>query len=598
MAASTRHAAATQFLHRLQSYQMFQPLFSASPTSESVAEPSTAITSRADRNSVYHSQNSGRSLSIAPQLWHQIDTVLDASVGYILKHNAEDHFIVTVQSQQWTGELARLPSRTQAVVDSSDDRTGRRGSMVREGRNMLTTAVDHRVPRSVFAQRWAADHAGSTLEATRQGRRVVMKLEQEQEHSSRSFYLRALKNQLDGLEKEQQRRGSEYFGLREEGGADEARMAQEALGFAEEEKQHLIWEAFLDSEAYKGQRRDDVQTGAEKSRRIVSDYLDDNDICEWLNVRWPHHTHRHEGAALRIQCAYRSYRARSCVRHLRYARRQAFITSLAIEAEAQRVWELAMQAQVSTSENAESSDTRIKAINFFIDKMDAVIVKRRARKLLAAQQNYEIQYYAAVSIQRVFRGHRSRIFVNELRHPEIAAARIAALVARSAAIIQSHWRGYFTRVQMCRKRRAACVIQRSYRCACARSALQLFQQKYLMAHAADLKRYAVGAIELWYIKWRHIRYGSCAAHVGECILLQRVGRGYAGRRRARRLTDLKKTTAAVSFIVSCWRRLLARRAAAEALEALKQQRRDTNRKLIEIDAASTIQRAWRRAQRR
>jgi len=588
-AAFATQTAATQFLHRLQSYQMFQPLFTASSAMSSSANGSP-LSSQASRMSVYPSPSNARSFSTAAAAWQQVDAVLDASVGHILKRNTDDHFIVTMQ-QQVSGELAKVPSKRWAVVDSSEGRTGYRSSSAKDGNVIHTPALENGTPRSAFAQRWAADHPSNTAEGTRKEFRVATKVEQEQEQANRSFYLQALTSQLHELEKEQQRMAPK--GVSRNHDADDAtRLAHEAMLLAEEQTQQRRWEAFLCSEMGKGPRRNVSHVACEPSRCIVSDYLDDDDVHDWLHGRWPHHTHRHEGAALRIQCAYRSYLARNAMHRLRYARRQAFVTSLATETEAQRLWETSMHAQASASQSVAGIDTRVRAINFFVGKVNAVVAKRRARKLLAAQQESEVRSYAAVAIQRVYRGYRGRTYVKELLDPEIAEARVAAIVARSAAMIQSLWRGYRTRVELSRRRHAAGVIQRSYRSAYARYTFRALKQRQLLSVTADLKKYAIQRIEVWYLRCRTSKYGDRRTYVVPCALLQRVGRGYLTRQRAQEMTDLQKVMDAAARITCYWRRILAQRAAVEVLEALQRQRREVNRAVIEADAALTIQRAW------
>lgn len=279
---------------------------------------------------------------------------------------------------------------------------------------------------------------------------------------------------------------------------------------------------------------------------------------------------------------------------MRYARRQSFLVSLAAEKEACRVWDVALQVQADASAAvASSSDGTMRALRFFLDKINAVVAKRRARKRAQQEQDAEIRNYAAVCVQRVYRGHRARVYVNDLRHPEIIAERQRVVEERTVVAIQTCWRRHREERRWRGLRRAACTMQRAFRCRKARQLLAERRRLHAVAEVAALQRFAVHRIEVWYGRRLAARNAFAAAHRAEIHTLQRVCRGFADRKvlgGERRMCALRGAAAVVE------RRRRAR-LDAQAAVAVKSMLAEERTALLDAamrgDAATTIQRAWR-----
>ena len=328
---------------------------------------------------------------------------------------------------------------------------------------------------------------------------------------------------------------------------------------------------------------------------IVKDYLVSRDLHTWLQSSWPHRTHRHESAALRIQSAYRAYRARCEVRLARYTRRQSFVVGLAAEKEARRVWDMALQVQADASkaDNSRASDATMRALQFFVDKINAVVAKRRARKRVQQEQEAEVRQYAAQSIQRVYRGHRARVYVMELRHPDIVVARQQAAAEKAATVIQTNWRRHREEHAWHRVRQAACTLQRAYRCCAAQRLLAERRRSHITAEAMALQRFAVHRIEVWYSRHLARRNVLAVVHLSEIHTLQRVSRGYVDRKRLGLERHLSELRAAAAVVGRRRRAVLVARAAAPVKAAMAAEKAARLHTALRGDAAVTIQRAWR-----
>ncbi|CAM59835.1 conserved hypothetical protein [Leishmania infantum JPCM5] len=616
-AAASSQKAVHQLLSRLQTYRSFKPFLSPpAPYRDNFFTHDRGFSSFSGPS---HGRLSTATVS-RDQLWQMVDGILDTSVAQLLQHNAEGHFIMTLQSALGL-EAPISTAKSGTVIESrkaatpainggatelaSEERTPAGGPRQPLPPALQKTAVmSSFAPASALANRWALDHPSATTAAVEEQHHAWATFDQQRQRTSRCFYLQAMQEQLDVLQAEQARDAADTTHSPPNRGDDShsylldvhsSSDSEDAVTKAEEEKQQALWRTFQDGPV--------LTVGASESPRetalgvpgIVSDYLESTDLQDWLHCSWAHRTHRHESAALRIQCAYRVYRARCKVREMRYERRQAFLASLSAERKARQVWDLALQVQKDTTTTTTSgTDSTLRALQFFINKVNAVVAKHRARKQYQQKQDAEIRRYAATRIQAVYRGHRTRVFVTELRHPEIVALRKQLQQENCAKLIQTCWRRYAAQRHWRLARHAACVLQSMYRCHAARRMLAERRYQRNLEASAELTKFAVQRIERWYGSVLAARNAIGRAHVAELLVLQRVCRGYQGRHGVQEEKRLSRLRSAVRTIEQRRWRVMEAREAIERRAALSTANAAKRIASMRDDAAVTIQRAWRR----
>jgi hypothetical protein len=650
-AAASTQTTVKQLLARLQSYQTFQPFLSFQAPYTPAAGSGAAQQGTSGGNSP-RQRRTDRTLT-SPQLWQMMNGLLDTSVSHLLRHSAEGHFIVTLQSTLGWEPTSTAPKVRTVIESRAPSIAGSRKDAAADAPHSRphttagatpTTAVED---SSLLVERWAAEHPTARAADVAVQRDAWSAFEEKRRRDNCTFYLRAMQEQLDALQAEE--RGSAALtgayhpgdsrlrpfisshtpstseqlgdapgaghllleGSRNNAAVPEAtRAAQsEAELKREADRQRALWLSFRDKQSvaaavWAANSSKPLLQPSPNAPCIVTAYQESSDLHQWLHSSWPHRTHRHESAALRIQCAYRVYRARCEVQVMRYARWQCFAVGLAAEKEARRVWDVALQMQVDANKAVSSSsgggggsgnaDSTMRALQFFIDKINAVVAKRRARKKVQQKQDAEIREYAAASIQRVYRGHRARVLVEELRHPEIVEARQRAVEKRAATVVQTSWRRHRQQHQWRRLRQAACALQRGFRCRAARRLLAERRRLAAMEEVAALRRFAVSRIEEWYSRHLARRSAFAAAHAGEIRLLQRVSRSYVVRKHLgveRRIAALR---VAAAVVARRRRALLDTRAAVAMRARLTAEKAAHHHVLLCEDAAITIQRAWRR----
>lgn len=614
-AAASSQKAMHQLLSRLQTYRSFKPFLSppAPYRDNSFAHdrgfssfgglsPGRGSTSTVSRN----------------QLWQMVDRVLDTSVAQLLRYNAEGHFIMTLESTLGLGAPIST-AKSGTVIESRKAATPAINGGATELVSGELTPADGPLhplppvlqknavmasiaPPSALADRWALDHPSATAAAVKEQHRAWAVFDQQRQRTSRCLYLQAMQEQLDVLQAEQARDatdtthspssrgdGSHHYLLDMHSPTD----PEDVVAKAEEERQQALWHTFHDGPVLAAGTSELPHESALDVPGIVSAYLESTDLQDWLHSSWAHRTHRHESAALRVQCAYRIYRARCKVREMRYERRQTFLASLSAERKARQVWDLALQVQKDTTTTS-GTDSTLRGLQFFINKVNAVVAKHRARKHYQQRQDAEIRRYAATRIQAVYRGHRTRVFVTELRHPEIAALRKQLQRENGAKLMQTCWRRYAAQRQWWRARHAACVLQSMYRCRAARRMLAERRYQRNLEASAELMKFAAQRIERWYASFLAARNAIGRAHVAELLMLQRVCRGYQARRCAQEEKRLSSLRSAVRTIEQRRRRVMEVREAIERRAALSATNAAKRTASMRDDAAVTIQRAWRR----
>ncbi|KAK7196240.1 IQ calmodulin-binding motif containing protein [Novymonas esmeraldas] len=630
-AAASSQTTLHQLLSRLQTYRTFQPFLSApAPYRDGSVSDERGFGS--SLGGPLRGRGSTAAVN-ASQLWQMVDGLLDTSVAQLLQHNVEGHFIMTLQSTLGL-EARNSMAKIRTVIESRKTpatTTGAAAGGEPGGEERTAAAAPHRpppratafAPTSAFANRWSLDHPSASAAEAAGQRHAWASFDQQRQHTSRSFYLKAMQDQLDALEAEeatgaadalpQARRshaartarpemrsfshsGDVFDALQRSSGRHATAAAahdEESAAQVEATKQRALWQAFHDGAARPTGALNPSSATAADAPRIVSAHLNSTDLKDWLHSSWAHRTHRHESAALRIQCAYRVYRARCETRQMRYARRQAFLSSLGAEREARRVWDVALQVQTDSTTTASGADSTMRALQFFINKVNAVVEKRRARKRCQQQQAAEVRHYAAVRIQAVYRGHCARVFVEELRHPEIAEQRERLYWESCARVIQACWRRFVAQRQWRRIRHAACVLQTMYRCRAARRLLAERRYTHNIAAAAELRKFAVQRIEHWYAACLAVRNAIGGAHMAELLTLQRIGRGYRGRLHTHEEARRSQLRRAVRIIERRRRRVVERRDAVALRAALIAGAAAQRAASMHADAAVTIQRAWR-----
>lgn len=199
---------------------------------------------------------------------------------------------------------------------------------------------------------------------------------------------------------------------------------------------------------------------------VTGDANEAQSLHYWVEGEWVGHTHRHEAAALCMQCAFRCYCAKKVVHRARYLRQQMQLEQLKSEEEAMYAWKVAVEVMSEErsgrhgkGEDEGLVDKTLAVIHFFIDRMNAKGMRRRAAKDESSLRHFEVASFAAARIQAVFRGHRGRVLVKELRNPEIAKRRTAVLQNGASTIIQATFRRYSTRKRLEQMRHASITIQ-------------------------------------------------------------------------------------------------------------------------------------------
>ncbi|GET87697.1 hypothetical protein, conserved [Leishmania tarentolae] len=615
-AAASTNKTVHQLLSRLQTYRTFKPFLSPPAAYRGSDFGHDSGVKSASRLSLGRTSTATVSRS---QLWQMVDGILDTSVAQLLQHGAEGHFIMTLQSTLGLeaptstakggtvieSRKAATPAITGATAElASGERTPAGGARqpLLPGLQKAGATSSFALPNAL-ADRWALDHPSASAAAVEEQRRAWTVLGDQRQRTNRSLYLQAMQAQLDILQAEQAGDGADTTDLPpSHRGASRGHLrdmrissdSEDSVAKVEEERQQALWHAFHDGPVLAmgtSQLPDEL---TKDGAGIVTAYLENADLQEWLHSSWPHRTHRHESAALRIQCAYRVYQSRCKVREMRYERRQAFLASLSAERKARGVWDLALQVQKDTTTTDSGTDSTLRALQFFINKVNAVVVAHRARKEYRQQQDAEIRSYAATRIQAVYRGHLTRVFATELRHPEIVAVREQLQRQRCATLIQTFWRRHTAQSRWRRMRHAACVLQNTYRCHAARRMLEERRYQRNLEASVGLMKFAAQRIERWYTSFLAARDAIGRAHMTELLILQRVCRGYQSRHRAQEEKRLVRLRSAVRTIEQHRRRVMDMREAIERRATLSASSKAKRSAAIRDDAAITIQRAWRR----
>lgn len=472
--------------------------------------------------------------SFARNPWEEIDEVLDASLSRLLQHKSSEHFFAAVD--RIAVETSRSPtkSRSRTVVEagnmSKSDYTTLRAESGGSSAAADTSEDDLLYDQyGTLVEAWMREHPDATTQEIQREVSFWRLDRVDRDRMNRSNYLQQLRQELNALE-----RSANSFPqpLRDAGLAVTMDTSASALPLfmepmEEVEQQRTTWRGFLaGDEAPNGARSTDMAAGnaalppssvspsaavlgnlcgptasavglASGVRHVVSQEPD-SELHEWIQNRWRHHTHRHENAALVIQCAFRSYVAKSAAQRRRYARRQAFVECVRAEEAVRKTWDIALQVSREQHQTNPTTSRELRAVQFFIDKVNAIAVKRRARKQQEAEQVQEVRHYAAVTIQRVFRGYLGRERAKGARDPEYARWREERRYYKATLMVQAVWRGCITRRWLRRCAHAACQIQSVFRAHAARRQLHQLRVEQRQQQCEDLRHFAATVIQRFY----------------------------------------------------------------------------------------------------
>ncbi|RNF02687.1 hypothetical protein TraAM80_06209 [Trypanosoma rangeli] len=323
---------------------------------------------------------------------------------------------------------------------------------------------------------------------------------------------------------------------------------------------------------------------------IISDYRQNNELQTWMEGKWKHHTHRHENAALRIQCAYRCYRARLRAARRRYTRRIAFLEARRVEEESTRAWDTALRVMTDElNRTGDNFNTTWRSLNFVVAKLQAKALARRARKKAEMDSECEIKEYAALTIQRVHRGYCGRRLAKIIRFPEVFEQQRLARFQAAAVALQAAWRGSTTRARIDRQRKAVLVIQRLVRLSAARTRLRQLRAARRKEIEQLTERFAAQTLCRFLKQVILRRRERILRFRPQAEVLQRVTRGLFVR-----LALYRQKQSLLRLVL--WTQRHFRGTLGRELAQQQREKRDALlQQLRRVDAATVVQRAWRRS---
>ena len=573
--AQHSRSVAENFAEQLKKYKTFAPLLASGGVYSEVSFPSWT---------------QGAATSI--------DSILDARTSFLVRHTTHHRIVAPKDTSHSTrNRVVTLPEGLDGTTINNAA-----SPLFDEHASVSAAAADD----PVF-QLWLQNHPKATVKEKLQelGRRRKEVVEKERE--SRSKYLRKWHAELDMLMDDK---------TMTSGAAADQQQPQLSTpiltpkppttthrkgGVTDEqyEAQRATWEMFHFALSHSGggvpsTEAADTQTSTAAPDTILTgDDTELQELKDWVEGGWHDHTHRHEEAALIIQCVFRRFRAKSEVQRRRYSRAQLVQERLKAEEEAMYAWRVAVQVMSDTSLGREKTtdddvESTLRGMNFFIKSINAKVTRRRAQHLRDRELDFETQTFAAVRIQALYRGHRGRVFVKELRCPEIGAQRRHRLEMAAVCKIQKIWRGFRTRQFLQKKQKCALQIQMVFRQFVAIRTLNHLRREARKEDQHALRTFAANRIKKFLgecVLRRRILYKKA---MPKLLLLYRVGRGFVDRRElcnrsyGRRL----KALVLIQSIARMWRAKAARRQRKMSVEAIYLN--DT-----QDEAALAVQRVYR-----
>lgn len=518
-----------------------------------------------------------------------IDSILDARTSFLVRHTTHHRILLS----------------TTAARDSSTSSSRARVVTLPEAESTFdgTAAVASAAADDPVYQLWLQNHPKAStkekmLELARRHKEIVGR-----ERESRSKYLRKWHTELDMLledEKMANAAGSEGPSAEAVAPVLTPKPPQSARKGHDEqyEQQRATWELFhLAASHHSGNALNNTTQAADTAevtgQILVGDDGELQELKDWVDGGWHDHTHRHEAAALVIQCGFRCFRAKTEVQRRRYIRAQLLQERLKAEEEAMYAWRVAVQVMSDTSTGRDKStdddvESTLRSMNFFIKSINAKVTRRRAQSIRDRELDFETQTFAAVRIQALYRGHRGRVLVKELRCPEIGAQRRQKLETAAVSKIQKIWRGFCTRKLIAKKQRCALQIQMVFRQFVAIRHLNHLRKEARKEDQLALRTFAANRIKKFLgeaVLRRRIWYKKS---MPKLLYLYRIGRGFMERRDLCNQAYGRKIKAVVFLqsIARMWRAKAARRHRKLSVEAVYLN--DT-----QDEAAIAVQRVYR-----
>lgn len=556
-ASIASHSMIDQFLNRMKTYRTFQPLFATNKlyTSRKVSDSE---------------DSEGGNINS----WAIIDHLIDTSTNHLLRNRADEHFFASFTRVR--GESFRPAQRNRLHKVGF----ARREDLV----DFEKGSLEKKNP--AFMDTWKREHPLQTEEEKEGESTFWESAFYVSDVASRKAYLKELHEEIESLVKL-------CSTFEESNSKKENQLAEKTIdtpqglpSYHDYESQQLSWTMFC-----KGEGCTPGFTIQKTAPCIVSEYKDTEEIHKWIHRNWPHHTHRHENAALTIQKAYRSFRAKYETERKRYARLHMLREIKLLEDEVKKKWFTSLRddwlQQATTNDNTPES----RAIRFVSRKLVAVIKKRRAAIEKINRQTRETQIYAATLIQKTFRGYmiRNRFYL----YPEIREKRLQEKQNVAAYRIQGTWKRMLALRNMERIRNAAVSIQCCYRSYVARELHRQLRGQKRVKLEDDRKVCAAQILTSLGVRKMYQKYLLFKTNGEHITLLQRVGRGYIGRHLAFNIPLQRKKEEAALVISTRWNYILQRRRAKFYCSTFEKHKERENWNQIRSDACKTIQLAWR-----
>lgn len=561
-AAAKARVIVERFLEQMKAYHTFHPTFV--------------------EKGVYSKPRVGRHFMGAEAL-ETLDKLLSASTSAVVRHKTDESFIATV---------ARVPSVKERMAQHSLEFSW--NTSVHSEMHSLVSLPKIEDKHQVSFSLWRREHPNATAEEIRQEQRFW---DMERANRWRLSISEGQKQRQKELDKLTGVQFSSPVLQRGSVGSEERSVMELSVDdMSNQLDQRLLWNAFLVGEAASKNRATtsssavEFTTGPAPAVEIVSDYRRNTALQEWMDRKWRHHTHRHENAVLRIQCAYRCYRAKVVAAQRRYARRVAFMEERMGEEQYIRMWNRSVRLTTERLNNDDNDMEKAwRAANFVFLKLQAILKARRARKKAEKERESEVMNHAAGTIQRVFRGFLGRELAKAVRFPELFEQKRRRRLQAAVVVLQAVWRGKATRATLRKRLAAALVIQRLVRLSAARARLRYLRSTKRVEQEDAVKQFAARVLLRFLKKCVSWRREYITQRLEQGRTLRRVTRGCIVRIAINRE---KRRVQHAALVIQRWFRGARGRAVASTRRA---ERDDFFHHLRCVDATRVIQRAWRRA---
>nr|CCC90560.1 unnamed protein product [Trypanosoma congolense IL3000] len=503
-----------------------------------------------------------------------LSRLVDTASAQAVRRHFDDPFLSNLErtASQYGMTLQRTEERKRMTTISRDDLESQRGGLYNRDKFGLCVEL------------WLRESDIVNKEAVRQERMFYQSERVKSERAERRKRLDTLNRELDSLQDAERWAPTPETEGKGSYEREESPMVQSELIL----QQKILWEKFV-----AGENKSVHQLRTE--RRFKEDQLSTRPASEvglhsWVEQGRPGNTHRHEEAAVKIQCAYRCYCSRQKAAIKRYTRQLIFVECLQNE-EMKCTWESTLSVHEQPSHQSSTVSLLIPATKVISEKLAALALKRRSRKLRELERQRQIERYAATTIQRVYRGYRGRVWAKLMRLGDPEVILMEARLATYALLVQARWRGRQVRVELERKQAAAMVIQRIVRSKAARQLLRRKRRAKLREIEHFTRQYHIQIIIRFIQKCVARRKEYMSTRMNELLLIQRIGRGRNGRSILEKKHN--RICAARLFVASHlqrrYRGFRGRHTAQQAREHRHRQMEEMQRD----DAARTIQRCWR-----